>query len=123
MKTGKNLLLLAVLLAFHLSCKDKPADNLPREAYINSTGGVAMKTAPDAGGGGLSKADARASARTPRDWLHADSRTGHRLAALDDLSWDASRAHTRCAFRRHEAAGVPAGRHIHKWNTALAARA
>lgn len=50
MKTGKNLLLLAVLLAFHLSCKDKPADNLPREAYINSTGGVVMKAAPDAGG-------------------------------------------------------------------------
>lgn len=54
MKTRKSLLLLAALLAFYLSCKDKPADNFPREAYISSTEGVSMKAAPDAGSEKLS---------------------------------------------------------------------
>jgi hypothetical protein len=47
MKNRINILLLAALLIFTFSCKDKGSDPLPREAYSSNTEGIIMKSAPD----------------------------------------------------------------------------
>lgn len=47
MRSKKSLLLLAALLIIPSSCKDKPADNLPRDAYSSITEGIILKAAPD----------------------------------------------------------------------------
>jgi len=47
MKRSECLLLIIALLVIPFSCKDKPAVELPREAYSSSTEGLMLKASPD----------------------------------------------------------------------------
>jgi len=44
---NRNTIIMAVLLAAVISCKDKSTETLPREAYSQNPEGVIVKTAPD----------------------------------------------------------------------------
>jgi hypothetical protein len=48
MKKTESLLLAIALLLIPFACKDKPAAELPREAYSSSTDGLLLKGSPDA---------------------------------------------------------------------------
>lgn len=46
MKTVKIIILSALLVFFCISCKEKSADTLPREAYVQNPEGITMKSSP-----------------------------------------------------------------------------